>query len=107
MGASDSGWGVEGESESGLGVYGASNTDAGVLGASGFQPVPSPTVRANAGIVGSGGRGGVFIGTTAQVRLVPSTATSHPASGSRGDLFLDKSGRRWFCKGGTSWRQLA
>jgi len=105
--AGTSGVGVEGESDTGLGVYGASNSDAGVLGASGFQPVPSPAVRAHAGIVGSGGRGGVFIGTTAQVRLVPSTATSHPPSGARGDLYLDKSGRLWFCKGATSWKQLA
>jgi hypothetical protein len=102
-----SGIGVEGESDTGMGVYGASNHDAGVLGASGLQPVPSTALRASTGVVGIGGRGGAFIGTAAQVRLVPSAAATHPARGARGDLFLDKPGRLWFCKGGTTWKQLA
>jgi hypothetical protein len=34
-------------------------------------------------------------------------ATSHPGSGAKGDLFVDTSGRLWFCKGGMSWKQLA
>ena len=40
-------------------------------------------------------------------KLVPSAATVHPASGQMGDLFVDKTGRLWFCKGGTLWKQLA
>jgi hypothetical protein len=54
------------------------------------------------------GMGGRFAGRTAQVQLVPSTSfSSHPSSGSAGQLFVDKSKRLWFCKGGTSWKQLA
>ena len=57
--------------------------------------------------VSTNGRGGAFSGKQAQVQLLASTATSHPSSGARGDLFVDNSGRLWFCKGGTTWRQLA
>ncbi len=54
------------------------------------------------------GRAGVFQGGVAQIRLVPSTlGPTHPTTGSRGDLFCDKYGRLWFCKGGTTWTQLA
>ena len=28
-------------------------------------------------------------------------------SGAIGDLFVDRGGRLWFCKGGTTWKQLA
>jgi hypothetical protein len=49
----------------------------------------------------------VFKGGKAQLRLVPSTATTHPASGTLGDLFLDKNTRLWFCKGGSTWKQIA
>jgi hypothetical protein len=52
------------------------------------------------------GRGGRFWGKKAQIRLQPSTATTHPASGLAGDLFLDKAKRLWFCKGGTTWVRL-
>jgi len=52
------------------------------------------------------GEGGRFSGKTAQVRLVPS-AGHHPASGEAGQLFVDVSNNLWFCKGGTSWTQLA
>ena len=54
----------------------------------------------------SGGRGGSFTGTAAQVRLEPSAASTHPHSGKPGDLFVDKRHRLWFCKGGTTWKQL-
>jgi hypothetical protein len=50
--------------------------------------------------------GGKFAGPI-QVLLVPSSASSHPHSSSRGALFVDHGGRLWFCKGGTSWKQLA
>jgi len=53
------------------------------------------------------GRGGLFVGKKAQIRLQPSTGASHPTSGAKGDLFVDKSGRLWFCKGATTWKQIA
>ncbi len=67
------------------------------------------TTGAGAGIEAKSakGTGGKFTGKTAQIYLVPSTATTHPRSGTRGQLFVDKSGRLWFCKGSTSWKQLA
>jgi hypothetical protein len=43
---------------------------------------------------------------SAQVQLLASAATTHPSSGLRGELFVDKSGRLWFCKGTTTWKQL-
>ena len=60
--------------------------------------------------VSSLGRGGVFWGKKAQVRLLASTATTKPLKGLRGDLFVDSSGRLWYCKTGnslTGWKQLA
>ena len=54
----------------------------------------------------AGSRGGVFQGQAAAVNLTASTRTTHPTSGRRGDLFVDASGRLWFCKGGTTWKQL-
>jgi hypothetical protein len=102
--------GVQGTSDSpkGLGVTGlARKNGTAVLGASG--PDFPTGVPAKTGVYGyaQNGRGGVFEGKTAQLRLVPSTAASHPSSGSIGDLFLDKNKRLWFCKGGTSWKQIA
>jgi hypothetical protein len=117
MGLSPRGNAVLGRTEGpvGVGVRGYAGDDVppggtfgtGVLGSSGLHTYPAG--RANTGVMGIGakGRGGVFIGDRAQVQLVASGATSHPASGARGDLFVDKSGRLWFCKGGTTWRQLA
>jgi hypothetical protein len=71
------------------------------------------SVRAETSGTGSGiyatsanGAGGKFAGKTANITLVPSTASSHPASGSAGQLFVDASKRLWFCKGGTDWHQL-
>jgi hypothetical protein len=80
----------------------------GVIGSSGSHATP-PHPLANTGVMGVGvhGRGGVFQGDLAQVRLVASTASTHPVSGTRGDLFLDRSGRLWFCKTGSTWKQLA
>jgi hypothetical protein len=59
---------------------------------------------------GAGGRGGVFAGPAAQVRLSPGPLATHPRSGSRGDLYADAKGRLWFCKTGgstASWHQIA
>lgn len=99
----------------------ASGGNTGIQGFSGIQANPPETPSAT-GVFGSAvtgtaavgvhgesssGRGGYFKGKLAPVRLAPSTTASHPTSGSRGDFFVDKSGRLWFCKGGTSWKQLA
>jgi hypothetical protein len=59
------------------------------------------------GLAGSKGRGARLRGGAAQLYLEPGTAASHPSSGQLGDLYLDRAGRLWFCKGGTSWKQLA
>lgn len=53
------------------------------------------------------GVGATFKGKTAQVQLIPSSAASHPAEGSAGQLFVDASHRLWFCQGGTDWHRLA
>jgi hypothetical protein len=67
------------------------------------------TTGKGAGIEGfsANGVGAKLTGKTAQMYLVPSTAASHPTSSARGVVFVDKYGRLWFCKGGTSWVQLA
>jgi hypothetical protein len=67
------------------------------------------TTGTGAGIRGSSeqGRGGLFGGPLANLGLIPSQASTHPASGARGDLLVDAGGRLWFCKGGTGWVQLA
>ena len=74
------------------GVYGYANHDAAAVGVNGQSPK---------------GRGVVASGGAAQLRLVPSSAATHPATGQPGDLFLDKSHRLWLCKGGTTWVKVA
>jgi hypothetical protein len=131
-GISQSSIGLKGESTSNNGVYGHSQADdqaaivgqskgdgTGVLGYSGkdsvyLQDAPQKTgvfgeAPSGVGVYGraSNGRGGQFSGGKAQVRLMPSSAATHPANGALGDLFLDKSGRLWFCKGGKTWKQIA
>jgi hypothetical protein len=54
-------------------------------------------------------RGAVFSGTKAQIRLAPSKSSTHPTSGRRGDLFVDSTGRLWFCRSGgktATWKQV-
>ena len=130
--ASDSWIGVFGDSGSGIGVAGTSGAadkaavsghssgdSTGVFGISG---VGSPAAVAKSGVYGyasqdyasvgvrgasTTGRGGLFKGKAAQLRLFPSSASGHPVSGQLGDLFVDKNKRLWFCKGGTTWTQLA
>jgi hypothetical protein len=101
--------GVQGESDDGFGITGVSG-GTGVLGYSG-PPSPFPAARPFTGVLGIGawadGRGGVFAGEAAPLKLRPSSAASHPVQGQMGDLFVDKHGRLWFCKGGTTWKQLA
>jgi len=91
--------GVFGESTSGAGIFGSCATGAGVQGHGGS----GPGVLA----VSDSGRGGIFGGAKAPLLLLPSGAASHPARGDRGDLVVDKTGRLWFCKGGSHWKQLA
>jgi hypothetical protein len=133
VGYSDAHRAVSGSSGSGIGVFGQTNASnrpgirgvsfgdgTGVQGHSG--PSSPPATPANTGVYGyatggSGGvgvhgksqdgRGGVFEGSAAQLKLVASTASSHPTPGQRGDLFVDNQGRLWFCKTGNSWVQLA
>jgi hypothetical protein len=78
-------------------------------GASGDAVVGYSQTATSRGVLGisTNGRGGAFTGKAAQVQLLPSSATTHPSSGARGDLFVDNSGRLWFCKGSTTWKQLA
>lgn len=132
FGHSETRFGVFGGSGSGTGVKGStgSSSEAAVVGQStgdsagvfGISGTGSPSAVAKTGIYGyasqdgasvgvrgasTTGRGGLFKGKAAQIRLFPSTAASHPASGQLGDLFLDSNKRLWFCKGGTTWKQIA
>jgi hypothetical protein len=103
-----SGAGVQGRGEgSGHGVWGeiadSARNQSAVFGT---------TEGGGAGVEGRSilGRGGVFTGSKAQVRLTPAAASTKPATGARGDLFVDSSGRLWYCKtpGVTNgWVQLA
>jgi hypothetical protein len=121
-GGSSSGTGVRGVSSSSTlpAVVGRSGFNTGVQGYSGSNSVPAGRAKtgvhghadedtASVGVRGTSlaGRGGVFRGATAPLRLVASPSATHPASGQRGDLFVDASGRLWFCKGGTTWKLLA
>ena len=102
------GVGVVGRSDggSGIGVVGtvddaSDRYSIGVYGQNFGQGV---------GIRGDGPRGGMFVGRKAQVRLYPSLESNHPTAGLRGDLFVDKTGRLWYCKNGGAnavWHQLA
>ena len=74
------------------GVFGYAAQDAAAVGVRGTSPL---------------GRGGIFKGGAAAIRLTPSTSTSHPASGQKGDLYVDSNARLWFCKGGMTWVRLA
>ena len=73
------------------GVFGYANQDATAVGVKGQSPK---------------GRGGVFSGGKAQLRLAPSSANTHPTSGAKGDLFVDNSGRLWFYNGAV-WKRVA
>jgi hypothetical protein len=61
-----------------------------------------------AALEGSSAHGyGARLSGALQLRLIPGSASTHPHSGSPGVLFVDHSARLWYCKGGTSWHQLA
>jgi hypothetical protein len=118
FGASENASAVQGNATTYTGVYGVSHVPsggtafAGVVGDSDSNPgvaglSSSPTHAAGEFTHNAGGRGGLFSGDKAQARLKPSAAGTHPTRGAAGDLFVDKSHRLWFCKGGRNWKQLA
>jgi hypothetical protein len=72
-----------------------------------YANVTSPTATAILGMANKNGRGARLRGGAAQLYLEPGTASTHPAQGLLGDIYLDKSGRLWLCKGGSSWKQIA
>jgi hypothetical protein len=134
FGQSKSGSGVFAESESSSAIYCQTNSAAdpallswamghgtAVQGYSGALGTNPPASLPDTGVLGSAtggpsavgvhgsaaaGRGGLFSGGLAQLKLVPSSDATHPNSGQAGDLFLDKSHRLWLCKGGSTWAQL-
>jgi hypothetical protein len=96
---SGTGWGVYGNSSGGIGVYG----DGGGSSSIGVQGIGATGVNAQGVTTGLQASG-----AAAQVRLVPGTGSTHPSSGQAGDLYVDKTGRLWYCKKtGRTWRQLA
>jgi len=70
--------------------------------------VAAANTNAGPGVHGTStaGRGGIFAGGAAQIQLAPAGAT-HPKTGQRGDLYADNAGRLWYCKGSTTWHQIA
>jgi hypothetical protein len=84
------------------GVVGDSDTNAGVAG---FSSAASRAAGEFTHLLG--GRGGLFSGNQAQIRLKPGSRGSHPHTGEAGDVYVDSRHRLWFCKGGTRWTQLA
>lgn len=113
-------------------MNGPGSTDTGVFGFTpsgngrgvvGVNSAQTPRQLSGAGVLGRGeggvvgvrgmsdtGRGGVFSGAAAQVRLMPGNKSTHPKSGNRGDLYADSLGRLWFCKvpgANAHWHQIA
>jgi hypothetical protein len=72
----------------------------------GTQNNVNATAAAVVGWAAAKGRGGQFRGGAAAIRLSPSAAATHPASGLAGDLVLDSTCRLWLCKGGAVWSQI-
>jgi hypothetical protein len=87
---------------------------AQVVSSSNSQPAVAATTASTGAALqgtatGTGGRGAILAGVAAQLRLTPASGSTHPTSGQTGDLFVDSTGRLWFCTaGGTTatWGQL-
>jgi hypothetical protein len=116
--AASHGFGVKGTTVGpAAAVYGKSSHAAGTAAVMGDSVAATKAVwgrnggtnPAGVGVFGESqaGRGASFGGKLAQLRLRPSTATTHPTGGSPGDFFVDSTARLWFCKGGGVWKQLA
>ena len=99
-------------------MYGRDGTaGAGVHGVAIHGTNPAVWADAQTGGTGPGlkatsvaGRGIVAAGKVAPLQLKPSKSASHPTRGQTGDLFVDKTGRLWFCQAGgatATWKQLA
>jgi hypothetical protein len=88
----------------GHGVYSHLESDTNASAA-----LRGKTLGTGAGVDASSalGVGGKFSGKKAQLYLVPSTASSHPSTGTPGQLFVDRYKRLWYCKGTSTWIQLA
>jgi hypothetical protein len=115
--------GVQGLSDNSSGVGTVGQGSGGGLGVLGASSSTLPPLKSKTGVYGwtngdassvgvrgvsEHGRGGVFQGdAVAQIKLVPSGTAIHPTTGAKGDLFVDRTGRLWFCKGGSNWHQLA
>ncbi len=113
IGTGPAGFGVSGIGS--IGVTGDSSSTNGIgtqglaFGPGGRGVAGNSSGSGGTGVLGlaANGRGGVFSGGSAALQLVAASAPTHPASGQVGDLFVDSSGNLWFCKGGTTWKQLA
>jgi hypothetical protein len=57
--------------------------------------------------ISANGRGAVFAGGTAPIRLLPHDDATHPDAGRAGDLFVDARHRLWFCRNPHDWVQIA
>jgi hypothetical protein len=88
----------------GHGVYSHLESDTNASAA-----LRGKTLGTGAGVDASSalGVGGKFSGKKARLYLVPSSASSHPTTGTPGQLFVDKYKRLWYCKGTSRWIQLA
>jgi hypothetical protein len=73
----------------------------------GTQSDPRSTGPAVVGVAAAKGRGAMFSGGAASMRLLPGALPNHPPAGLIGDFYLDRTSRLWFCKGGASWHQVA
>jgi hypothetical protein len=104
--ASDKGSAIVATSTTGRGVLAKSTSNAGVSGGSATGAGVAGTSGTGAGVTGKGHIGGLFNGSVANLRLIPQ-AGAHPASGGKGDLFVDHNAHLWFCRGGTTWVKLA
>jgi hypothetical protein len=103
------GVGLYGGTMHGIGVEAVGNQGVGLRGTS--QSPRHSATSSGPGIqaTSKSGRGGTFAGKTASVRLVPSNAATHPANGRTGDLFVDNTGRLWYCQQGGNpsvWKQI-